>query len=238
MDCGDKPQTNIPLREIEGPKCGETLSDTDNIKITVSDKDNFDTLRLNPEFQSLRIPMGEYYMSLSKRPGWLRLYGRSGLSSKFSQSLLARRWTDFSFDVSTKMEFEPEVFKQMAGLILMYDTDNYLYLHVSHDEEIGKCISILRAENKNYSYPVGFQPLEKGKALILKASVRKEKCQFYYGYEEEDMKKLGEEFATGFLSDEACQEGWFTGAMMGIACQDLTGFGIYADFDWFEKKDI
>ncbi len=238
LDCGDKPQTNIPLSEIEGPKCGETLSDTDNIKITVSDKDNFDTLRLNPEFQSLRIPMGEYYMSLSKRPGWLRLYGRSGLSSKFSQSLLARRWTDFSFDVSTKMEFEPEVFKQMAGLILMYDTDNYLYLHVSHDEEIGKCISILRAENKNYSYPVGFQPLEKGKALILKASVRKKKCQFYYGYEEEDMKKLGEEFATGFLSDEACQEGWFTGAMMGIACQDLTGFGIYADFDWFEKKDI
>ena len=46
------------------------------------------------------------------------------------------------------MEFEPEVFKQMAGLILMYDTDNYLYLHVSYDEDIGKCITLLKAENK------------------------------------------------------------------------------------------
>ena len=48
------------------------------------------------------------------------------------------------------MEFEPEVFKQMAGLIFMYDDQNYLYLHVSHDEELGKVISILKAENKRY----------------------------------------------------------------------------------------
>ena len=182
--------------------------------------------------------MNEHYLSLCERPGWLRLYGRSGLSSKFSQSLIARRWTEFSFDVSTKMEFEPEVFKQMAGLILMYDTDNYLYLHVSHDEEIGKCITILRAENKKYSYPIGFQEVEKGKSLILKASVREERCQFYYGYDEEWLQKIETGIETGFLSDEACQEGWFTGAMMGLACQDLTGFGLYADFDWFEKRDF
>ena len=41
----------------------------------------------------------------------------------------------------------------------------------------------------------------------------------------------------GFLSDEACEEGWFTGTMIGICCQDLTGFGKYADFDWFEVRD-
>ena len=39
-----------------------------------------------------------------------------------------------------------------------------------------------------------------------------------------------------FLSDEACAEGWFTGTMIGICCQDLTGFGKYADFDWFEVR--
>lgn len=238
LDCGDGPQRNVPFEEIEGPKCGETSQNAEVLWKTKPDRDDFDSPSLDMEFQSLRIPMDEHYLSLSERPGWLRLYGRSGLSSKFSQSLIARRWTDFSFDVSTRMEFEPEVFKQMAGLILMYDTDNYLYLHVSYDEEIGKCITILRAENKTYSYPVGFEPLEKGKSLILEASVRNEKCQFYYGYDEGEMQKIGPEFETGFLSDEACQEGWFTGAMMGIACQDLTGFGLYADFDWFEKRDF
>lgn len=238
LDCGDGPQRNVPFEEIEGPKCGEASQNAEVLWKTKPDRDDFDSPSLDMEFQSLRIPMDEHYLSLSERPGWLRLYGRSGLSSKFSQSLIARRWTEFSFDVSTRMEFEPEVFKQMAGLILLYDTDNYLYLHVSYDEEIGKCITILRAENKTYSYPVGFEPLEKGKSLILKASVRNEKCQFYYGYDEGEKKKIGPEFETGFLSDEACQEGWFTGAMMGIACQDLTGFGLYADFDWFEKRDF
>lgn len=238
LDCGSGSQGNVPLEEIEGPKCGETSQNAEVLWKTKPDRDDFDNLSLDMEFQSLRIPMDEHYLSLRERPGWLRLYGRSGLSSKFSQSLIARRWTEFSFDVSTRMEFEPEVFKQMAGLILMYDTDNYLYLHVSYDEEIGKCITILRAENKNYSYPAGFESLEEGKSLVLKASVRDEKCQFYYGYEEDKMQKIGPEFETGFMSDEACQEGWFTGAMMGIACQDLTGFGLHADFDWFEKRDF
>lgn len=238
LDCGGGPQGNVPFEEIEGPKCGATSQNAEVLWKTKPDRDDFDNLSLDMEFQSLRIPMDEHYLSLRERPGWLRLYGRSGLSSKFSQSLIARRWTDFSFDVSTRMEFEPEVFKQMAGLILMYDTDNYLYLHVSYDEELGKCITILRAENKNYSYPAGFESLEEGKSLILKASVRDEKCQFYYGYEEDKMQKIGPEFETGFMSDEACREGWFTGAMMGIACQDLTGFGLHADFDWFEKRDF
>ncbi len=238
LDCGSGPQGNVPFEEIEGPKCGETSKNTEVLWKTKPDRDDFDNLSLDMEFQSLRIPLDEHYLSLRERPGWLRLYGRSGLSSKFSQSLIARRWTEFSFDVSTRMEFEPEVFKQMAGLILMYDTDNYLYLHVSYDEELGKCITILRAENKNYSYPAGFESLEEGKSLVLKASVRDEKCQFYYGYEEDKMQKIGSEFETGFMSDEACREGWFTGAMMGIACQDLTGFGLHADFDWFEKRDF
>ena len=238
LDCGSGPQGNVPFEEIEGPKCGETSKNTEVLWKTKPDRDDFDNLSLDMEFQSLRIPLDEHYLSLRERPSWLRLYGRSGLSSKFSQSLIARRWTEFSFDVSTRMEFEPEVFKQMAGLILMYDTDNYLYLHVSYDEELGKCITILRAENKNYSYPAGFESLEEGKSLVLKASVRDEKCQFYYGYEEDKMQKIGSEFETGFMSDEACREGWFTGAMMGIACQDLTGFGLHADFDWFEKRDF
>lgn len=48
----------------------------------------------------------------------------------------------------------------MAGLICTYDTDNYLYLHCLYDEDVGKCITILRAENKKYSYPVGYLKIE------------------------------------------------------------------------------
>ena len=44
---------------------------------------------------------------------------------------------------------------------------------------------------------------------------------------------LGPETDASFLSDEACMEGWFTGTMAGLCCQDLTGFHLPADFDYF-----
>lgn len=221
--------TNLPDTELE---INELTTSTFTPK---SDRDDFDNPVLDVEYQSLRIPMTQQYLSLTEHPGWLRMYGREGLASRFQQSLIARRWTEFHFVAGTCMEFEPEVFKQMAGLICMYDTDNYLYLHCSYDEEIGKCISILRAENKKYFYPIGYLPVDGGQKLYFRVEVHYDKLQFYYAVgSDKEYMKIGGEFDCSFLSDEACDEGWFTGAMVGICCQDLTGFGKYADFDFFE----
>lgn len=199
-------------------------------------RDDFNGPKLHLDYQSLRIPMDGNHISLTKRPGYLRMYGRSGLSSKFSQTLIARRVTEYYMEASACMEFEPEVFKQMAGLVLMYDTDNYLYLHVSRDEDVGKCLTLLKAENKKYEYLTDYLPLEPGREVYLKLTINGSKAQFFYGYREGEWEKAGGTVNIGFLSDEACAEGWFTGTMIGICCQDLTGFGKYADFDWFEVK--
>ena len=200
-------------------------------------RDDFTAPVLDPDYQSLRIPMTEHYLSLTERPGYLRMYGRSGLSSKFSQTLIAKRLTEYDMETSTKLEFEPEVFKQMAGLILMYDTDNYLYLHVSRDEDCGKCIALLKAENKKYEYLTDYLPVFFGLPIYLKADMRNGYITFAYRLEGSDWPRNAAENIDGsFMSDEACTEGWFTGAMAGICCQDLTGFGKYADFDWFEMK--
>lgn len=199
--------------------------------------DHFDSTVLDLEWQSLRVPMDDYHCSLSERPGWLRMYGREGLSSKFHQTLLARRMTEFRLEASTCMEFHPEVFKQMAGLICMYDTDNYLYLHITFDEDLGTCVSILRAENKQYSYPIGFVPVSTDAPICLKVTIDHDRLQFFYRREKDnDYLAIGDSFDCSFLSDEACEEGWFSGAMIGICCQDLTGFGMYADFDWFSYE--
>lgn len=68
-------------------------------------------------------------------------------------------------------------------------------------------------------------------------TVRGTESQFFYGFfvsigYREALQKAGTAVNISFLSDEACREGWFTGTMIGICCQDLTGFGRYADFDW------
>lgn len=256
---------NTPQDFVEAPKCaereqsfleqkhkGQQSEHLEKTSVQQNDglliRDDFDASCLNLDYQSLRIPMDGHYISLAERPGWLRMYGRSGLASRFSQTLIARRMTEYHMDASCCVDFEPEVFKQMAGLILMYDTDNYLYLHISHDEDMGKCITLLKAENKKYEYLMDYTPLVPGKNVILSLTVRGTEAQFFYGYREElasggdgkevveteRMQKAGTCVDVSFLSDEACKEGWFTGTMVGICCQDLTGFGKYADFDWFE----
>lgn len=199
-------------------------------------RDDFEEKALSLDYQSLRIPMDEHYLSLSARPGWLRMYGRSGLSSRFSQTLIARRMREYCMEASACVEFEPEVFKQMAGLIFLYDCDNYLYLHISRDEDVGKCITLLKAENKKYEYLTDYIPVREKEALYLKMETRNAMTRFYYGYSEKDWQEISPLINASFLSDEACGEGWFTGAMIGICCQDMTGFGRYADFDWFEVK--
>lgn len=267
---------NTPEDMVEPPECAkrgnpifsetEVITEKEGFALRSFIRDDFNLPELYLDYQSLRIPMDESYISLTARPGWLRMYGKSGLASRFSQTLIARRMTEYNMEAETCLDFSPGVFKQMAGLIFMYDTENYLYLHISHDEDVGKCISLLKSENKNYKYLTDYLPLDKGRDVILHLTVREGMAQFFYGYRDVQEEKKEGENATGeesgkscerkipsalkkigpcinasFLSDEACNEGWFTGAMIGIFCHDLTGFGKYADFDWFEvraKKEL
>ena len=68
---------------------------------------------------------------MTARPGWLRLYGKESLLSKFNQAIVARRQQSFVFSASTALEFAPSYFKQMAGMVYYYNTTQYYYLRVS-----------------------------------------------------------------------------------------------------------
>lgn len=227
--------TVVPQEMVEAPKCADQAKEEVAYQKLV--RDDFDCEILDLEYQSLRVPMDQDYISLTERPGWLRMYGRSGLASLFSQCLLARRMTEYHMTAEICMAFEPDVFKQMAGLIVMYDTENYLYLHISKDEDAGKCIALLKAENKNYEYLTGYLAIEPGKDIVMKVVLKDCSAQFYAGYREGTLQSVGPSVDASFMSDEACEEGWFTGTMIGICCQDLTGFGKHADFDYFQVSD-
>ncbi len=63
--------TNLPDAELE--ICGSAPC----AFAAKPERDDFDSAVLDVEYQSLRVPMTEYHMSLTERPGWLRLYGRA-----------------------------------------------------------------------------------------------------------------------------------------------------------------
>ena len=62
------------------------------------------------------------------RPGWLRIRGEESLASLNRTSLIARKLTSVYATVTTKMEFEPEVYQHSAGLTVYYDNMNNVFL--------------------------------------------------------------------------------------------------------------
>lgn len=203
------------------------------------EREDFDRETYSKELCSLRIPASRF-ASLTARKGYLRLCGMESLSSRFEQSLLARRQDAFSFEAETEVEFSPENPKQMAGLCTYYDTRNFYYAAVTWRKEVGKCLCLFADINGwNRTAVVDPVPINGWNKVYLRAKVYYDKLEFFYSKGGESWTSFGEMFDQSTLSDEACWDkgfGCFTGAFVGIACQDLSGRGAYADFDYFSYK--
>ncbi len=50
-------------------------------------------------------------------------------------AIMATRATSFTYEVETLLEFQPNHYSQTAGLGLYYDSNNWLYAHVTYSEE-------------------------------------------------------------------------------------------------------
>lgn len=204
---------------------------------TLPARDDFDSETMSLHFQSLRIPLTQEMCTLQARKGWLRLYGRESLSSHHYQSLLARRQTDFAFTAQTSVDFSPNSFQQMAGLVCFYDTINYIYLFVSKGENGKKVVSLLINDLNKFANPVGDGiVIDDEKVVHLRVSVEHDAAYFFYSYDEQNWHPVGGYVEYSKLSDEYYKERGierFTGTFIGMCCQDFTGQQAYADFDYF-----
>ncbi|GAF64393.1 xylan beta-1,6-xylosidase [Bacillus sp. TS-2] len=205
-------------------------------------KDDFTEETLNIHFNSLRTPVTEEWASLKEREGFLRIYGRESLHSLHQQSLIARRQQSFQVMAETVVEFKPTTFQQMAGLVYYYNTKNYYYLHVSYDDDLGKCIGIMSNSKGKYDEPIdGMISIDNWQRCYLKMKVQYEEVQFYYSKDGEHWLELGPTLDASHISDEnadivangANLDQGFTGGFIGMAVQDLSGQKRYADFDYF-----
>jgi xylan 1,4-beta-xylosidase len=206
-------------------------------------REEFNGAQLPIDFQWLRTPRPEEIFSLTARPGHLRLIGRETIGSLFRQALVARRQQSHCFSAVTVMEFEPEHFQQMAGLVCYYNAAKFHYLHLSHDETIGKHLRVMSClpdspQADAFTPPIA---IPAGKPVHLRVEVDYERLHFAYRVEgvDQDWRWLPQQFDASILSDEASAPGLpnFTGAFVGMACQDLAGTARPADFDFFEYQE-
>jgi xylan 1,4-beta-xylosidase len=201
---------------------------------------DFDGAELPLDLQWLRTPEPDRIFSLTARAGHLRLFGRETIGSLFTQALIARRQQDFCYSASCAMEFAPVHFQQAAGLVAYYNSAKFHYLHVSHDDDVGRHIRVMSTLPDSPQADAFTAPIAIPEGRIeLRVEVDYERLRFAFRVEGRDWTWLPEQFDASILSDEATQPGLpnFTGAFVGMACQDMSGTGLPADFDWFDYRE-
>ena len=201
----------------------------------------FDQSTLSLHWQTLREPHRPDWLSLTARPGWLRLVGRESLNSRFDLSLIARRVEHLRLHAETWMEFSPATPWQMAGLTAYYGNDNYYFLAVSRGDDGLRRLLLIKHHNgaEDQLLPDDGLVLPETGGLRLAVDLDGAALRFSYALSPDTpLLPVGGEQDAGILSDEEANFcfGSFTGAFLGLAACDLSGARASADFRSFTYR--
>jgi xylan 1,4-beta-xylosidase len=208
----------------------------------VDERHEFDKAALPEVFQWLRTPYPEHLFSLTARPGYLRLYGRESIGSRFTQSLVARRQQDHRYTAETSVDVAPTNFQQAAGLICYYNANKFHFFQITTDDNGERQIQVLSAVPAQEECSLITEPLAIPPGPVgLRVETNHEVARF--GYQPAGTvtwRWLPQTFDASVLSDEASMPGLpnFTAAFVGVACYDLSGANMPADFAYFHYREL
>ena len=74
--------------------------------------------------------------------------------------------------------------------------------------------------------------------VYLRLAIDHDRIRFAYSRDGELWSAVGWEHDASILADEHAVPCGFTGNFVGIACQDISGRRLHADFDWFEYREL
>lgn len=203
---------------------------------SLPERDDFDGEQLGIGYYAPHH-MPDSFTDMKSRKGYARIRGQEVLDSFGNVSILARKLTSVHMTATAKMEFQPEVHQHTAGLVLLYDNLNYLYLRKYYSETLGQsALSIVHAEKGTVKELVETRTAVADDCpLYLRLVIDGKETHFEWVCEGE-WKAIGGTFPTAHFSDEYCGE--FTGTFIGITCTDGVYRRKYADFDYFEVRDM
>ncbi|CAH0528824.1 glycoside hydrolase family 43 protein [Vibrio hippocampi] len=200
--------------------------------------DNFTDTKLSLEYQTLNQPFDNSWGSLSEKPGKLRLKGRHYLSSRYQQSLIARRFKSFYATAETKLEFSPETPLEMAGLCAYYARNGYYFLKLSASDDGKTEIQIVGNINDNYIEFTSPTTINPNEGVWMRLDLKKQWYHFSYSLDGIQWHTIGEPLNSTPLSDEGGPDIFrFTGSFAALFVADISGQLKHADFDYFSYQD-
>lgn len=226
-------------RYVDAPKDAiETVAPA-----TRDERDEFESDELGPNWNTLRVPFTDAMGTVGD--GKLALRGQGSLCNLFDLSLVARRWQAFDFDAETKVRFDPKNYMQMAGLTNYYDDLCWSWAFVTWDEKRhARVIEVAQNDFNQYTSFLKDDAIvvpEDAEAVWLRTKVRTEYYSYEYSFDGEHFTEIPVKLDAKILSDDYVNQrygGFFTGAFVGLACVDLSGYDAKAEFDYFDYREL
>lgn len=204
--------------------------------------DEFDKPSLDYDWNTLRVPFTDHMGSFGN--GELKLVGHYSLASNFDVSMIASRWQAFNFDAETKVKFDPFSYQQMAGLTNFYNDKHWSWIFITLDENKGRVIEVAENNRGNYTSYLKDDAIKipDGVEYVwFKTKVRKQTYSYEYSFDGETWLEVPVTLDAAVLSDDYVLQtygGFFTGAFVGLAAVDYSGYDETATFDYFDYKEL
>ncbi|MCI1983153.1 MAG: glycoside hydrolase family 43 protein [Bifidobacteriaceae bacterium] len=212
-----------------------------------SQHDEFDdpSGTLDARWNTLRVPFDSDMGYVDTDKHALVLRGQGSLSNTFDLSLVARRWQAVNFDASVSVSVDPRDYRVMAGLVNIYNDQNWSWIYVTRDEKRGRVIEVAQNNRNHYtSYlkDAAVQIPNDVTSVRFRVKVRTQTYTYEYSFDDgATWTEVPVTLDAKILSDDyILQEygGFFTGAFVGLAAVDYAGYGQEATFRSFDYAEL
>lgn len=205
-------------------------------------KDNFKQVLLDSSYEGIGLDLSTDSANTTERLGWLRIHGRETHSEDHRFNIVAKKVEVNHFTVETKMEFNPTIETQKAGLIAYFDIDTWYFLYISYCEESDhKQIHIQSSNNadiiNHISLPLDSQDCS---SILLKISLEENKVLFYYSIIKHRWHKVGPSLNSSTHVDnnknkaKELKSNIEKEIYIGMGISNLSPIETHADFDYFK----
>ncbi|MDO7907699.1 family 43 glycosylhydrolase [Paenibacillus sp. JX-17] len=231
--------SNLAKMEVEGMKGVK-----ESTRLSHDVRDDFNSDQYHIRFMTPYRNQHTGWVNTTERPGFLRIHGENSFFSQVNPALMATRATSFHYQFQTKVEFHPDHYSETAGMGLYYDSNNWIYVHLTHSESTGGTVmNILQAKlgermevlHNPVPVPEGVAELQ----LIYRSGLAD---LSYRLTDTADWQLLAEHMDVIYLSDEGVngepgEIGGFTGLFNFIGSVDSHQHDSFADFDYYSVEN-